>query len=102
MKTKSFDKYLKKRLDKKEIREIEQQAKLEFEALQNLQNELSEAFLEYMSEHDIGFNEAARRLQMSPSQVSKIKKGEANLTLATIAHIGALLNKHPHIVFSDA
>lgn len=34
MNTKSFDQYLTKRLDKKEISEIEQQAKIEFEALQ--------------------------------------------------------------------
>ncbi len=52
-----------------------------------------------MTEEKIGFNEAVRRLHMTPSQVAKIQKGEANLTLASIAHIGALLKKRPHIVF---
>jgi len=37
MKTKSFDEYLAERLDKKEIRELEQQAELEYKALHNSQ-----------------------------------------------------------------
>jgi len=101
MKTKSFDEYLAKRLDKKEIRELEQQAELEYKALHNLQKEVSLAFSEYISKEKIGFNEAVRRLNMSPTQVTKIQKGEANLTLASLAHIGAMLKKCPHIIFKS-
>jgi hypothetical protein len=102
MKTKSFDEYLAKRLDKKEIKEIEQQAELEYKALYNLQKEVSSAFSEYIYKEKIGFNEAVRRLNMSPTQVTKIQKGEANLTLASLAHIGAMFKKSPHIIFKSA
>ena len=41
MKTKDFKTYLKKRLDKKEIVKIEEQALLEKRALQSLQDDIS-------------------------------------------------------------
>jgi transcriptional regulator with XRE-family HTH domain len=101
MKTKSFDEYLAKRLDKSEINELKQQAKLEYEVLRNLQDEISLAISIYMTERKIGFNEMVKCLHMSPTQVAKIQRGEANLTLATLAHIAALLRKCPHIVFES-
>ena len=101
MKLKKFDDYLKKRLDKAEISSIEQQASLEAESLLSLQEDVSKAVANYMAEKDIGFNELVCRLDTSSSQVLKIQKGEANLTLASIAHLAALLNKEPHIVFKE-
>jgi transcriptional regulator with XRE-family HTH domain len=97
MKTKNFQAYLKKRLDKKEIAEIEERANLEKQALQRLQDDISKAVSNYMAKENIGFNELVRRLDISPSQVSKIQKGEANLTIASLAHIFALLKKQPHL-----
>ncbi|MBN2689916.1 MAG: hypothetical protein JXR42_04910 [Gammaproteobacteria bacterium] len=102
MKTKKFSDYLTKRLDKVEIAEIEAQAELEILALEGLRQDVAAAFGKYMTNSKIGFNEAVRRLQMSPTQITKIQKGEANLTLASIAHIGALLKMRPHIVFKKA
>lgn len=100
MKTKSFQTYLEKRLTKTEILEIEAQAALEKKVLQNLQNDISKAIAHYMTKEQIGFSELVRRLDASPSQVSKIQKGTANLTLASLAHIFALLKCTPHIVFN--
>ncbi len=97
MKTKSFKIYLEKRLDKKEIAEIEAQALLEKQALQSLQDDISNTIAEYMTKEKIGFNELVRRLGATPSQVSKIQKGEANLTIASLAHIFALIGKQPHL-----
>ncbi|MCL5260192.1 MAG: helix-turn-helix domain-containing protein [Gammaproteobacteria bacterium] len=97
MRTKNFHTYLKKRLDKKEIAEISKQALLEKQALQKLQDDISKIIYEYMGEQGIGFNELVRRLGVSPSQISKIQKGEANLTIASLAHIFALLKKTPHL-----
>ena len=51
-----------------------------------------------MAQEEIGFNELVHRLDVSPTQISKIQKGEANLTLASLAHIFALLNRQPHLV----
>lgn len=98
MKTKSFQRYLEKRLDKSEIAEIEKVAKLEMEFLKSLQEDVSKAVANYMAEERIGFNELVRRLDISPTQASNIQSGRANLTLATIAHIFALLKMKPHLV----
>jgi transcriptional regulator with XRE-family HTH domain len=97
MKTKNFQTYLKTRLDRKEIAEIEEQAQLEMQTLQRLQDDISKAIADYMTKEKIGFNELVRRLGTSPAQVSKIQKGEANLTIASLAHIFALLKKQPHL-----
>lgn len=101
MKTKSFQKYLEKRLNKNEIQEIEKLAKFEKTVLYNLQKDIAEAVSLYMKNESIGFNELVRRLDISPTQAIKIQKGQANLTLATIAHLFALLKQKPHFVFKS-
>lgn len=98
MKTKNFQNYLETRLNKREISKLEKQAILEKKALQNLQSDISKIVTKYMNEEKVGFNELVRRLGSSPSQVTKIRKGEANLTIASLAHIFALLNRKPHII----
>jgi len=99
MKTKNFDVYLKKRLDKKEIADIKSIARSEFEALKRLQSDIAKWISKYMAQEDIGFNELVRRLGVSASQAVKIRDGQANLTLASIAHIAALIKKRPHLIF---
>jgi len=98
MKTKKFKDYLEKRLDKAEIVEIEKIAELEHIAYRTLQDDIVKAIQDYMKKEEIGFNELVRRLDISPTQVSKIQKGEANLTLASVAHIFALLKRHPRLI----
>jgi DNA-binding Xre family transcriptional regulator len=99
MKTKNFKDYLKNRLHKKEIQEIEESAMLEVEAIRTLQKDISKSIDKYMSEENIGFNELVRRLGISASQASKMQKGQANLTLLSIAHLSALIKKRPRIKF---
>lgn len=99
MKTKSFKSYLEKRLSKEEIAEIKEQASLEIKFLESIQEMLAETLTDYMKKNKIGFNEIARKLDWSPSKVSKIQKGESNLTLASLAHFFALLGKDPQDVF---
>jgi len=101
MKAKSFQEYLEKRLNKSEIVEIEKLAQLEMKYLQSLQKDISKAVVRYMAAEQIGFNELVRRLNISPTQASKIQSGSANLTLATIAHIFALLKMRPHLVIKN-
>ena len=98
MKSKSFKAHLANRLSKKEIAEIEKAAKMEHESLQMLQQDVSKAVIEYMAKHNVGFNDLVRKLGKSPTQVSKIIKGEANLTLATIAQLYAFMGRRAHIV----
>src|SRR3989344_4792729 len=99
MQTRSFQKYLEKRLDQTEIKTIEKQAHLEKKLLESLQSDVANAVSNYMHQEKIGFNELTRRLAMSPTQLARIQRGQANLTLATIAHIFALLNCQVRLVF---
>jgi len=99
MKTKSFKKYLEKRLDKNEIAEIRQQADLEVKILKSIQKVISDTLADYMKKSNINFNELVRRLDTSPSHSAKIQKGEANLTISSIARLFALIGKKPGEVF---
>lgn len=99
MKTKSFQKYIEKRLTKEEITEIENQVELEVKILRSIQQSISEAMDSYMKKNKVGFNELVRRLDSSPTQVAKIRRGEANLTVSSLAHLFALLGKEPEDIF---
>jgi len=99
MKTKSFTAYLEKRLNKNEIAQIKKQAQLEIRILRWLQKVLADSMTDYMRDKGIGFNELVRLLNSSPAHVSKIQRGEANLTLSSLAHLLALIGKKPHEIF---
>ena len=99
---KKFQDYLEKRLDKEEIYQIEMQAASELEFLKAMQDDVSRAVAQYMAQESIGFNELVRRLGVSRSQLTKIQKGQANVTLASLAHFAALLGKKPRISFEDS
>ena len=99
MKRRSFQEYLEKRLNKDEIAEIKAQALREKNALQAMQEEVVSALENYMEKNDIGFNELVRRLDSTPTHVAKIRRGEANLTLASLAHLFALIDQEPHLIF---
>jgi len=102
MKTKKFSDYLETRLSVDEISEIEEQAKLEALILKSLQSDIVNVFKQYMDQEKVGFNEMVRRLGISPTLVSSIQKGEANLTLATIAHLYAVIGKTPTLASNSA
>ena len=100
MRAKNFEEALNKRLDKKEIKLLEAQVKLESEGLKILQHEIASAIAKHMEKTGMGFNELTRCLGVSPSQTAKILKGNANLTCASLAHIAAFLGKRPHLSFN--
>lgn len=102
MKLKNFNEYLKTRLASKEILKMKKQAKVEFESLKKLKQDIALAIIKYKKKENISFNELVRRLGTSATQLEKIRKGEANLTLSSLAHISALLNKQPHIIFKQS
>lgn len=99
MKTKSFDEYLKTRFSKEEIAEIKDHARREAEYFKSLQTMFSQMIDEYMKKNKIGFNDLVRQLDWSPTKLAKIQRGEANLTMASIAHLFAFLDKDPKQIF---
>lgn len=82
---------------KKQLKDYEKQRQSEQAYLRRLQQQIAEILVMYMDEEQIGFNELVRRLDMSPTKVSNIRKSKANLTLASVARLFALLNKEPRI-----
>jgi DNA-binding Xre family transcriptional regulator len=100
MKAKNFTDHLQQRLDQGEIKKLKKQAELESESLESLKRGIASVLVKHMQETGIGFNELTRGLGISPAQAAKIKKGEANLTFATVAHIAAFLGKKPQLIFN--
>jgi antitoxin component HigA of HigAB toxin-antitoxin module len=98
MKTKSLKTYLDARLNQDELNHIEEAAQLEYQGFLALQQDISQALMEYMQLQNLGFNDVVRQLGKSPTQVSLILQGKANLTLSSVAQIYALMHKVPHLV----
>lgn len=101
METKRFQEYLQKRLAQHEIEEFKVQAELELNILSSMRRSVAQALEDYMQAHNLGLDEIGKYLGMSAAHVTKIRRGEANLTLASLAHIFALIGKPPHDVFGN-
>ncbi len=101
MKTKSFYDLIKTKLSPEKLEEIDKQAQREVDILKSIQKILSDTMMEYMEKNKISFNEVVRRLSTSPNQAAKIKSGKANLTLASLAHFLALMEKEPKDIFKS-
>lgn len=97
--TKDFQTYIETQLTKEEIAEIDREVDLEVKILRSIQNFISSSLEEYMTENKVGFNELVAKLGSSPSHLSKIRKGEANLTISSFAHLMATLGKDPQDLF---
>lgn len=88
-------------LTPEQIQRNEEEAALEIAALRSMQESLSRAIAAYMSDNELGFVEFTKRLGTSTRQTSRILKGEANVTLATLAEVAVHIGKVPKIIFED-
>ncbi len=95
LKLKDFEEYTATRLTKEERADIKQEAAREAHMLVAVQNFIASSVEEYMTEHKVGFNELVEKLGSSPSHLSKIRKGQANLTIGSFVHLMATLGKSP-------
>ena len=98
MRTVSFEKLLQTNFSPAESKGIEDAAQLEFEILKSFQNDVSENLKNFMEEERLSISEVARRLGTSPAQIHKIQLKNANLTLASVAHLYALMRKKPQLI----
>lgn len=62
-----------------------------------LSETISKSVVQYMAREKIGFNELTRRLHMSSATTSKILRGDANLTLDTLAAVAVVLGLTPDL-----
>ena len=89
----------KKHFSEEELKQIDAEVLTEIAQIRNLQDCVSHEAALYMAQEGIGFNEFMRRLATSPRKVSKILKGDCNLTMLSIAQLAALLGKRVKLVF---
>ena len=71
------------------------------EIRRSLSETISKAVAEYMAREHIGFNELTRRLHMSSATTSKILRGDANLTLDTLAAVAVVLGLTPNLSLNN-
>ena len=98
--TKSFDEYAEKRLGKEKYSEMCKKVDQEARMLLAIQKFITSSVEEYMTDNDVGFNELVRQLKVSPTYVSKMRKGQANLTLYSFARLMTTLGKEPQDVLN--
>ena len=94
-----YDDIRSSRLSKNERLAQDKAIKAEADIIRSMQESVSAAIAQFMASEGIGINELTRRLETSSRQTSRIMKGEANITLATLASIAALMDKKAKIVF---
>ena len=70
-----------------EIKDIHKRALKRSKARNEMTEALSKALIQYMAQNHLGFNEFKKQLHMSSATLSKILKGNSNITLDTIAEI---------------
>lgn len=85
-----------------EINDIHKRAERRSKIRRNLSDRISKAVIQYMAENGIGFNQFKKQLNMSSATLSRILKGETNLTLDTIAEISQVTGLDVNIEFRKA
>jgi len=92
---KDFELLAQEILSKEEIEEEKQSARVEHRLMQDIASNIKMA----MEEQNIGFNDLVKNLHTSPSQVSKILRGDANITLHSLVKLCIVLNLNPSVNF---
>lgn len=98
MKTRSFEALAQELLTSEQIKESKAKVKIEIKTMSNIADEIKHA----MEKQHIGFNELVRKLGTSPTQINKVLKGNANLTLSSLFKICSALKIEPVIKFQKA
>ena len=95
MKIGDFEELSREILTEEQILESKQKVQCEIDMMKTISEQIKLA----MEKEHIGFNELARKLKTSPTQVNKILKGNANLTFSSLIKICSILKIKPIIQF---
>lgn len=98
----SLDEVEKEVFSKDQIKDIHRRASRRSRIRRTMSESISKTVAAYMAKEKIGFNELTRRLDMSPATASKILRGDANLTLETIAIIAQVIGAEPSLSFENS
>ena len=88
-----------KHFSKEELEEIDKEVSKEALLLKGFQDTISREVALFMAKEHLGFNDLMRRMNSSPRQISKIVKGDCNLTMVSIAELATIMGKRVDIVF---
>jgi antitoxin component HigA of HigAB toxin-antitoxin module len=99
MELKDFDTYLAEKYTQQEINEIDANTERKVSDYLAFKNAISDELKQYMEENNLGFNDIKKQLNTSDSQMSRILKGQANITMKTVQKIAELMGKKPRIIF---
>lgn len=94
-----YDDIRRSRLSKEEIKIQDSEISKELEILKSMQESITAEVAKFMSKEGIGINELTKRLHTNSRQTSRIIKGEANITLATLAEVSSLMGVSAKIIF---
>jgi ribosome-binding protein aMBF1 (putative translation factor) len=95
MKTRNFEALAREILTEEQIQESKQRVQRELEIMKTISEQIKLA----MEKEHIGFNELARKLNTSSTQVNRILKGSANLTFSSLLKVCSILKIKPIIKF---
>lgn len=51
------------------------------------QKEINEMLTNYMKQNNVDFTDLVKILNISPTQIAKIQKGQANVTITSMGHV---------------
>jgi len=96
-----YDEIANMRLSKKDREGLKMEASSELSVLEEMQEQISRAFAEFLSKEKMGIVSFNEKFKTSSKQTNNIMKGEANLTLATLAEFSHRIGKRPKLIFED-
>ena len=89
----NFQDLLATQFTKEELAEISREAKIEAAALRAMQQNVNNLFESYMQEHNLSLEALAAKLHVTPKRISKIQKGQTNISLGSLALLFTELGK---------
>lgn len=85
----------------KEREDIRNRAEKRAKIRNQMSESISKSVTAYMAREKIGFNELTRRLEMSSATSARILRGDANITLDTLAAVSVLMGLTPQISLEE-
>lgn len=101
MRLKRFKDLFPAELTQEQLDTLENKIDIEASYLLILKQEIIKEIKKYLRKNRIGFSEMARRMNSSSAQITRMKNGTANLTLASISQLAMLMGKRPKILFKN-
>jgi DNA-binding Xre family transcriptional regulator len=95
----NFQDLLDVKFTKEKLADIDHEVKMEAAVLKAMQQNVNDLFESYMKEYNVSLDALADKLHITSRRISKIQKGQINLSLASLALIFAQLGQELVVSF---